>query len=112
MAKLKSKASSSAQSNQAGTPVVPDWKCDGSLDYSTKKVYTAAQRDKAVSEARESASNAQTQLERNAARLNNLKREISELEAQLHTSKMRYKDLQESFDDSLLALTRHLDSLR
>ena len=112
MAKLKSKASSSAQSNQAGTPVVPDWKCDGSLDYSTKKVYTAAQRDKAVSEARESASNAQTQLERNAARLNNLKREVSELEAQLHTSKMRYKDLQESFDDSLVALTRHLDSLR
>lgn len=112
MAKLKSKASSSAQSNQAGTPVVPDWKCDGSLDYSTKKVYTAAQRDKAVSEARESASNVQTQLERNAARLNNLKREISELEAQLHTSKRRYKDLQESFDDSLVALTRHLDSLR
>ena len=91
---------------------VPDWMCDVSPDYSTKKVYTAEQRDKAVCEARESASNVQTQLERDAAKLNNLKREISELEAQLHTSKMRYKDLQESFNDSLVALTRHLDSIR
>lgn len=90
---------------------ISDIACDVANAYHTKKVYTAQQRDQAVSEAHVNASNVQTQLEQDATRLNNLKREITELESQLHTTKMRYKDLQESYTDTLAALTRHLDSL-
>ena len=111
MAKPKSKASSSVRSNRQAAVATVSWDNEVSEAYSTKKVYTAEQRDKAVSEARESASNVQTQLERDAVRLNNLKREIAELEEQLHQSKMRHRDMLEDYANSIISLNRHLDSL-